>query len=261
MVRVQSVCVGVRKRFAEGRRRVRFVGGTVLACGLLLFCAAGALAQSVVTEHYDNARTGLNPGESILNTTNVNATSFGKLFSQSVDGQIYAQPLYMAGLAIPGKGTHNVVFVATENDSVYAFDADNNGGANASPLWQISLLTSSHGAASGATTVPNGDVSSTDIQPIIGITATPVIDPSTNTIYVVGATKENGSYFQRLHALDVTTGAEKFGGPIALSGSVSGTGNGSSGGTLNWDPKWEDNRTGLLLLNGICVHRIRIARR
>ena len=251
MVRVQWVCVGVRKRFAEGRRRVRFVGGTVLACGLLLLSAAGALAQNVVTEHYDNARSGLNPNESILNTSNVNATSFGKLFSQSVDGQIYAQPLYLPGLTIPGKGTHNVVFVATENDSVYAFDADNNGGANALPLWQISLLTSSHGAASGATTVPNGDVSSTDIQPVIGITATPVIDSSTNTMYVVGTTKENGSYVQRLHALDVTTGAEKFGGPMALSGSVSGTGNGSSGGTLNWDPKWENNRTGLLLLNNI----------
>jgi hypothetical protein len=193
MVRVQWVCVGARKRFAESRRRVRFVGGTILACGLLSFCTVGALAQNVVTEHYDNARTGLNPNESILNTSNVNATSFGKLFSQSVDGQIYAQPLYMAGLAIPGKGTHNVVFVATENDSVYAFDADNNGGTNALPLWQISQLASSHGAASGATTIPNGDVSSTDIQPVIGITATPVIDPSTNTLYVVGATKESGS--------------------------------------------------------------------
>jgi hypothetical protein len=127
MVRVQRVCVGVRTRFAEGRRRARFVGGTVFACGLLLICAAGALAQNVVTEHYDNARSGLNPNESILTSSNVNATSFGKLFSQSVDGQIYAQPLYLPGLTIPGKGTHNVVFVATENDSVYAFDADNNG--------------------------------------------------------------------------------------------------------------------------------------
>ena len=156
-----GVCVS--KRFAASRGIARLARCTALATTLLSVSFA-ALAQDVVTEHYDNARTGLNPNESILNTSNVNATSFGKLFSQSVDGQIYAQPLYMAGLAIPGKGTHNVVFVATENDSVYAFDADNNGGANALPLWQISFLTSSHGAASGATTIPNGDVSSTDIR-------------------------------------------------------------------------------------------------
>src|ERR1700719_3986839 len=185
MVRVQWVCVGARKRFAARRRRVRFVGGTILACGLLSFCTVGALAQNVVTEHYDNARTGLNPNESILNTSNVNATSFGKIFSQSVDGQIYAQPLYMAGLTISGKGTHNVIFVATENDSVYAFDADNNGGGNASPLWKVSLLDGAHGAAGGATPVPQPDISSNDIQPILGITGTPVIDPSTNTMYVV----------------------------------------------------------------------------
>ncbi len=113
----------------------------------------------------------------------------------------------------------------------------------------------------GATTIPNGDVSSTDIQPVIGITGTPVIDPSTNTIYLVSATKENGSYFQRLHALDITSGAEKFGGPVPLSGSVSGTGNGSSGGTLNFDKKWENNRAGLAAPERYRLHRIRIARR
>src|SRR5580704_428214 len=187
MLRFQRVCIGVRKSFIEDRAAVPFVCAAALVGASLLLCAGGAVAQNVTTEHYDNARTGLNTNESILNTSNVNTNSFGKIFSQSVDGQIYAQPLYMAGLTISGKGTHNVVFVATENDSVYAFDADNNGGANALPLWQISFLTSSHGAASGATTIPNGDVSSTDIQPVIGITATPVIDPSTNTLYLVGA--------------------------------------------------------------------------
>jgi hypothetical protein len=251
MLRFQRVCIGVRKGFLEDRGVVPFVCAAALVGALLLLCACGAVAQNVTTEHYDNARTGLNPNESILNTSNVNTSSFGKIFSQSVDGQIYAQPLYMAGLTISGKGTHNVVFVATENDSVYAFDADNNGGANASPLWKISLLDAAHGAASGATTVPNGDVSSTDIQPTIGVTGTPVIDPNTNTMYLVSATKENGSYAQRLHALDITSGAEKFGGPVPLSGSVSGNGNGSSGGTLNFDTKWENNRAGLLLLNGI----------
>jgi Legume lectin domain/Chitobiase/beta-hexosaminidase C-terminal domain len=253
MLRFQRVCIGVGSgvgRFIKGHHSARLARGALLACASLLVCAAGALAQNVITEHYDNARTGLNPNETILSTSNVNTTSFGKLFSQSVDGQIYAQPLYMAGITISGKGTHNVIFVATENDSVYAFDADNNGGGNASPLWKVSLLDGAHGAASGATPVPQPDISSTDIQPILGITGTPVIDPSTNTMYVVSKTKENGSYPQRLHALDITSGAEKFGGPVTISASVSGNGNGSSGGTLNFDTKWENNRAGLLLLNG-----------
>jgi hypothetical protein len=250
MLRCKRVCIGVRNGFLEVRHSPWLVGGMLLACASLLVCPGGALAQNVVTEHYDNARTGLNPNESILTTSNVNTSSFGKVFSQAVDGQIYAQPLYMAGITISGKGTHNVVFVATENDSVYAFDADDNGGANASPLWKVSLLDGAHGAAGGATVVPQGDVSSTDIQPVLGVTGTPVIDQSTNTIYLVSKTKENGSYPQRLHALDITSGAEKFGGPVTIAASVAGNGNGSSGGTLNFDTKWENNRAGLLLLNG-----------
>jgi Legume lectin domain/Chitobiase/beta-hexosaminidase C-terminal domain len=241
-----GICIGFAKKLASSHAFC----GIALAAASLWFCAPGTLAQNVVTEHYDNARTGLNPVESILTPSNVNTSSFGKLFSQSVDSQIYAQPLYMAGLTIPGKGVHNVVFVATENDSVYAFDADNNGGANAAPLWQVSLLIATHGAGNGAAPFPATDVSSTDIQPIIGITSTPVIDPSTNTLYVVSATKEGTAYFQRLHALDVTSGAEKFGGPVALSGTVSGNGNGSVGGTLSFDTKWENSRSGLLFLNG-----------
>ena len=124
MLRLKRVCIRVRNGFLEGQHRAWLVRGMLLACASLLVCAGGALAQNVVTEHYDNARTGLNPNESILNTSNVNTGSFGKVFSQSVDGQIYAQPLYMTGITISGKGTHNVIFVATESDSVYAFDAD-----------------------------------------------------------------------------------------------------------------------------------------
>jgi hypothetical protein len=211
---------------------------------------------SVVTQHYDNARTGANTNETILTPSNVKTSTFGKLFSYVVDGYVYAQPLYLPGVTMgagtPQAGTsHNVIFIATEHDSVYALDADGNLGANAQPLWQITLLDAAHGAAAGATTMPYGDVSIDDITPEIGITSTPVIDPVTNTIYVVGKTKESGAYVQRLHALDITTGAEKFTGPVTLSGSVPGIGTGSSGGTLRWDPKWENQRASLLLLNGI----------
>ncbi len=216
----------------------------------LLLLSSPSSAQNVTTQHYDNTRSGSYTTETQLTPSTVTPSTFSRLFSQSVDAQIYAQPLYMQNVNIGGT-THNVVFVATENDTVYAFDADTNGGTNASPLWKASMLTSAHGAASGATAIPQGDVSTTDITPIIGITGTPVIDPSTNTIYLVSASKENGSYAQRLHALDITSGAEKFGGPVLLSGTVSGNGNGSSGGTLTFDQKWHNNRAGLLLLNGI----------
>src|SRR6202795_3002653 len=222
---------------------------------VLLFLVLGVQAQTnVVTQHNDISRTGQNNNETILTPANVNSNTFGKLFSYSIDGQAYAQPLYVAGVTIgtgPQAGTaHNVVFVATEHDSVYAFDADSNGGSNAAPLWKISLLDSAHGAGWGATPVPNGDVGTDDINPEIGITSTPVIDASRNTLYVVGKTKENGNYFQRLHALDITTGQEKP-PPVPLSAQVNGNGNGSSGGVVRFDPKLGNNRAGLLLLNGV----------
>lgn len=226
--------------------------GYTLLCCLGLLCAGRVAAQvSVVTQHNDNGRTGQNLNESILKPSNVNANTFGRLFSVPVDGLVYAQPLYLSNVSIPGKGTHNVVFVATEHDSVYALDGDSDTGADSSPLWHISLLSPDHGAASGATTEPSSDVSSTDISPEIGITSTPVIDPNSGTLYVVGETVENGYPVQRLHALDVTTGAEKPGSPVTIRASASGVGNGSSGGVLNFDPKWENNRAGLLLQNGI----------
>src|SRR5579863_1018386 len=223
---------------------------SALMTSALLFLPAALRAQNVTTQHYDNTRSGSYTFETQLTPSSVTPSNFSRLFSQSVDGQIYAQPLYMQNVTISGT-VHNVIFVATENDTVYAFDADTNGGTNASPLRKASMLTSAHGAASGATAIPQADVSTTDITPIIGITGTPVIDPSTNAIYLVSASKENGGYAQRLHALDITSGAEKFGGPVQLSGTVSGNGNGSSGGTLTFDQKWQNNRAGLLLLNGI----------
>jgi hypothetical protein len=220
----------------------------LLFLGSMLVPIADAQVN-VTTFHNDIGRTGQNLSETTLNTTNVNATLFGKLFSQPVDGLIYAQPLYLSGITIGGL-KHNVVFVATEHDSVYAFDADSNGGANATPLWQVSMLSTAHGAAAGATTVSSNVVGS-DITPEVGITGTPVIDPASNTLYVVSKTMEGSAAVQRLHALDVTSGAEKFGGPVVITASKAGTGNGSVNGTLTFDPLWENQRPGLLLLNGI----------
>jgi hypothetical protein len=232
------------------RSVLRSLGG--LAALWLLVALAGAplFSQvSVTTWRNDIARTGQNLNETILTPSNVNATQFGKLFSQAVDGYVYAQPLYMPNVTIGG-ASHNVVFVATENDSVYAFDADSNSGGNANPLWFASMLSTTHGAAAGATTVSSNAVG-TDIIPQIGITGTPVIDPTSGTLFVVSATQEGTAFVQRLHALDITSGAEKFGGPVMIAPTVSGTGNGSSGGTLTFDPEWENQRPGLLLLNGI----------
>src|SRR5262249_34204689 len=140
---------------------------------LALVVPGRAPAQTpVLTQHNNNARTGAYTTETTLTPANVNVNSFGRLFGTPVDGRIYAQPLYVPNLAIPGKGTHNVVFVATQHDSIYAFDADSNGGSNSAPLWQITLLDAAHGAAGGATTVPNGDVSSQDVVPEIGVGST-----------------------------------------------------------------------------------------
>ncbi len=202
------------------------------------------------TNKNDTLRTGQNLSEIALTTANVNQFQFGKLFSYPVDGYVFAQPLYVEGVNIPGEGIHNVVYVATEGDSVYAFDADNNGEGGGQ-LWKASFVN----AANGVTTIPQGDVEDgDDIPDQIGITATPVIDPAINTLFVVARTKEvsNGvtSYVQRLHALDITTGAEQPGSPVVIEGSVSGTGVGSVGGTLSFDPLRENPRPGLLLANG-----------
>jgi hypothetical protein len=201
---------------------------------------------NVTTYHNDNSRTGQNLHETILTQALVQQSTFGKLFSQPVDGQIYAQPLVLGNLKITGQGIHTVVFVATENDSVYAFDGNSNTGKNANPLWHVNFTN----PAEGITTVPSSALGSDAISPQIGITGTPVIDPTNGTLYVVAATLENGVYFQRLHALDVTSGAEKFNGPVVISATVKGTGSNSSGGHLSFDPFRSNQRPGLLLLNG-----------
>ncbi len=207
---------------------------------------------SVLTQHNDIGRTGQNTNETILTTSNVNSTQFGKLFTLKVDGQVYAQPLYVPKLTINGV-THNVLIVATEADSVYAFDADSNTGANATFLWHASVIDTAHGAASGATPVPYTTVGCTDMQPQSGITATPAIDTSTGTIYAEAKSLENGNAVHRLHALDITTGNEKSFGPVvinALPNGEPGTGDGSSGGVLQFDNLTQNSRPGLLLSNG-----------
>jgi hypothetical protein len=213
----------------------------------------GPLA-GVFTQRYDNSRTGENTQEVFLTPANVNSSQFGKLFSLPVDGQVYAQPLYMEDVSIPAQGVRNVVFVATEHDSVYAFDAE---GQSTTPLWHVSFVNPS----ARVTTVPSQDVGSDDLSPEIGITSTPVIDPSTGTIYVTAKTKElqdpsctsncTYNYFHRLHALDIATGAEKLGGPVIISASVPGTGYDSVNGTITFGALRHLQRPSLLLLNGI----------
>jgi hypothetical protein len=206
-----------------------------------------AAQVNVTTYHYDNGRTGQNTSETILTPSNVNVNQFGKLFALPVDGKVYAQPLYVTGLAIPGKGTHNVVFAATENDSVYAFDADSNTGANATYLWKASLVDTAHGAPAGATAITASGDCPAAVSPTMGITSTPVIDTSTNTMYVVAFSQEGSQLVNRLHAIDITTGNEKSPGPVVIDATVSGTGDGSSNGQLTFSKLSQFIRPGLLL--------------
>lgn len=201
---------------------------------------------SVTTSRNDNSRDGENLNETILTPTNVNVSQFGKLFSQPVDGKVYAQPLYVPNVAIPGLGTHNVVYVVTENDSVYAYDADSNSGVNSTPLWKTSFIN----PAKGITPIPSGDTGCKDLGPEIGVTSTPVIDTAKQTIFVLARTKENGAYLQRLHALNITTGAEQPNSPVVIQGQVKGTGAGSVNGILSFNPLQENQRPGLLLVKG-----------
>jgi hypothetical protein len=220
----------------------------VLVLFAMLAVTVPAGAQRVITSQYDNARTGANTSETILTPRNVNAQQFGKIFTLRVDGNIYVQPLFLGGVEIPGKGRHDVLFVATEHDSVYAFDAY---GKPASPLWQVSFLKD------GVTSVPARNVECPFILPEVGITSTPVIDAESGTLYVLARTKEThgllaSEYHQRLHALAITTGMEKFGGSVDIQAFTSGKGAASFGtNKLNFDPLTENPRAALLLANGM----------
>lgn len=213
-----------------------------------VMAAMGAGPPRITTSQYDNARSGANVSENILSPRNVNVHQFGKIRSLPVDGDVYAQPLYLPNVNLPGKGIHNVLFIATEHDSVYAFDADQN---SPTPLWHANLLP----AGKLAGPVLDSDVQCPFISPEIGITSTPVIDMATGALYVLARAKiwtsrSNIHYVQQLHALAITTGAEKFGGPVEIHASVAGTGAGSSGGEVTFDALRENPRSALLLVNG-----------
>jgi hypothetical protein len=225
---------------------------TSWTAGFLIYVLApGAARSQVLTSQYDNARTGANLYESILTPQNVNSAQFGKVFSFDVEGDVYAQPLYVANVEIPGKGKHNLVFVATEHDSVYAFDAD---GKSTEPLWRVSLLD----AAKGIQPVAAFDVQCPFIRPEIGITSTPVIDLPTGTLYLLARTKERGAggstrFVQKLHALAITTGAEKFGGPVEIGAQAKGEKLLGIKGQVEFDPLRENQRAALLLTAGKVV--------
>ena len=195
----------------------------------------------MLTQHNNAARTGANLSETLLSTRSVTPKTFGKLGTLVVDGYLYAQPLYVQNVRVPGKGLHNVIYLATAHNSVYAFDADDLTAKK--PLWKVNLGPS----------VPATEVYTTkwtDMRIEIGVTSTPVIDPSANTIFVEAKTKENGTYVQRLHALDITTGAEKAGGPVEIKASVPGTGMASAKGQVAFDSVKQLQRPALLLTNG-----------
>jgi hypothetical protein len=206
-------------------------------------CSLRAFGQTnVLTWHNDNARTGQNLLETILKPARLKPRTFGRLFSVTVNGKVDAQPLYVSGLSIPGRGVHDVVFVATEHDSVYAFDAN-----TGSVFWHVSLLKR------GETTSDSRNCD--QVVPEIGITSTPVIDLSAGshgTIYLVAMSKDgSGSYRQRLHALDIATGAEEFGGPVTIEASYPGRGENSINGRVIFEPKQYKDRAALLLLSGV----------
>jgi hypothetical protein len=217
------------------------IGSVTSNAATLTVNAAPPATTDVLTYHNDIARTGQNLTETTLTTSNVNSSTFGKIGFYSVDGLVDAEPLYASSVAIPNNGTHNVLIVPTEHDSVYAFDAD-----SGTTLWHVSMLQS------GETT--SDDRGCNQITPEIGVTSTPVIDRASGpngAVYVVAMSKNGSTYYQRLHALDLALGTELFSGPADIQATYPGTGDNSSGGNVVFDPGQYAERAALLLLNGV----------
>jgi hypothetical protein len=211
----------------------------------------------VTTYHNDNSRDGANTHEYALTTSNVTTATFGKLFSCTVDGAIYTQPLWVPNLTV-ASAKHNVVFVGTTNDSLYAFDAD---VTSCTMLWHANLLDTAHGGTSGEGPVPSNCAAASgndcvgqgsgDISPEVGVIGTPVIDPTTNTLYVVSKSvnASGPTFYQRLHAIDITTGNENFSGPANITATFPGKGDG--GTTVTFSARQQNQRSGLALASGI----------
>src|SRR5262245_39684227 len=233
-------------------RAMSSVRRAAMALFVSLMLAPGRIfAQAnVTTQHNDAARTGANTSETLLTTTNVNVSQFGKLFERAVDDEIYAQPLYVEGVSVPGVGLRNVVYVATNNDSVYAFDADD--PAAAAPLWRVNYTN----PAAGIVPVTRTDVGQAcgnyvDFAGNIGIAGTPVVDAAAQTMFFVTRTKESGTFVQRLHAIDIRTGAEQPGSPRLIQATVVGTGDGRDAqNNIAFNARTQNQRSGLLLDHG-----------
>ena len=241
----QNIIITATTAALAGTSTVTFIGtsGTLthsVSLALTIQSAPQTSALDVTTFHYNVARDGLNPLETILTQSNVNSTQFGKIGFDTVDGKVDAQPLYLANVIVGGQ-SHNILYVATEHASVYAFDAD-----TGTQLWKTSVL--------GSTETTSDDHNCSQITPEIGITSTPVIDRKqgpNGTLFTVAMSKDStGAYHQRLHALDITTGAEITGSPTEITATYPGTGDNTQNGNVVFDPAQYAERAALLLLNG-----------
>jgi hypothetical protein len=209
------------------------VACTTIAAALATRTVASTVGSDVTTYHNDNARTGQNLTETILSSANVRSSAFGKIVHLTLDGKVDAQPLYLSGLTIPGRGARDVLYAATEHGTVYAIDA-----GSSTSIWAKSML--------GAGEVPSEAVGGCgQVTPEIGVTATPVIDRANGVMFVVAMSKSGSTYFQRLHALDLATGAEMFGGPRNITATYP-----KNGGSVTFDPRLYEERSGLTLTNG-----------